>query len=42
MHGDSVSELRRVKKELLSFFDVAVCMGRQNGIPSVISIESLR
>ncbi|MBQ2696288.1 MAG: stage III sporulation protein AA [Clostridia bacterium] len=42
MHGDSLSELRRTKKELLSFFDVAVCMGRQNGIPSVISIESLR
>ena len=42
MHGDNLSELRRVKKELLSFFDVAVLMGRKEGIPSVLSIESMR
>ena len=42
VHGESLAELMHLKSELLSFFDVAVMMGRQNGLPSVQSIQNLR
>ncbi len=41
LHGESLSELQKTKKELLSFFEVAVMLGRKNGIPSVLSIKTL-
>ncbi len=42
VHGDNAEELKRTKRELLSFFDIAVIMGRQNGLPAVLSIEELK
>ena len=42
LHGDNLTELQKTKKELFSYFNVAVLMGRKNGIPSVLSIENLR
>lgn len=41
LHGESLCEIKKTKKELLSFFDVAVLLGRKGGIPSVLSIETL-
>ncbi len=42
VHGDDLTELKLCKNDLLSFFDVAVMMGRQNGLPAILSIQNLR
>lgn len=42
MHGDNLEELKKTKKELLSLFDVAVCLGRLNNCPAVLDIIQMR
>ncbi len=42
MHGDSLAELSKTKKDLLSFFDLALLMGRKDSKPAVLSIKQLR
>ncbi len=42
MHGDSLTALSKTKKDLLSFFDLVLLMGRKDGKPAVSAIKQLR
>ncbi len=42
MHGESIRQIAERKPEILSFFDIAVVLGRKNSIPSVLTIQNLR
>ncbi len=42
MHGENTAELLKTKKDFLTYFDLAVTLGRPNGIPRVVEIEHLR
>lgn len=41
MHGYSIEEARKNKKELLSFFEKVILLKKQNGTPEVIACQNL-
>lgn len=42
VHGENFAQLAENKPDMLSFFDLAVILGRKNNVPSVLSIKNLR
>ncbi|MBE7041824.1 MAG: stage III sporulation protein AA [Ruminococcaceae bacterium] len=42
MHGDSLTDLSQAKKDMLSYFNLILLMGRQNNKPAVSAIKQLR
>ncbi len=42
MHGDSLTDLSQAKKDMLSYFNLVLIMGRQNSKPAVSAIKQLR